>query len=302
MSLTTLPAAKKLYSELVSLTQLYLLREHASTERCKIDPLSFSTLKSAAKKNPTSPYDANPPVNTLSLRHVPQPLPQKIDTPAELASTPLIVEKKEEIIVKQPTPVLDTPVVLPATPLPKKTIVAQSDKKAFTLEPLVTQAVEVDLSYKSFFKEHFPHYTLAETIPNDHLAIKIKNNWANKHQILSVVILSFDERKESIEFLKNISKAVSLCLTPACIISGVQFEKEKKWDELLKTPQLRLIITCDYELYLQKNLMQFYHQPDGNTSHLLGEVPLLLLSELSLYLKRPELKRLLWNAICNILK
>ena len=62
---------------------------------------------------------------------------------------------------------------------------------------------------------------------------------------------------------------------------------------------LRLIIASDYGLYLQPKLMAYYREVTQQGKHFVNNIPLLLLSDLALYLKEPQLKSLLWRAICK---
>jgi|GEM_PF-1737193 len=297
MSPTKSLTVKELYSELISLTQLFLLRGHQPTDKCPIDENSFAILKPFVQKNRPILQEIKQEITEIPLMNLDAPSFKEaiLALPPRIATLPELKKSTTE----SATPIFPT---LLSSPEPKKIVGDSTDKKRFNLEPLNSKPVEVDLSYKKFFRESFPDLLLFEEIPFDQLARKIKDSWMSKHQILPVVILSFSEQNKSLTFLKNISKSITLCLAPACILSGDKLEKEQQWDRLLKTAGLRLVIACDYELYLQKNLMEHYRQSQANNSHFLDQTPLLLLSDLSLYLKRPELKSFLWNAICNILK
>ena len=305
MSQINSPTCKQLYSELLSLTQLYVLRTQKLTSRTTLSRENCLTLKPFVPKNQKVGYQTS-----LSLKEIP------IETPI----SPTFIEAKPLLSTESSTNIGVAPEVnstfpkaesfsvspphIPADKIqtePKINKHVLTDKKNFLLEPLAPTAFEISC-FRKFFQEHFPHHTLTTEIPNDQLALKISKAWANKHHVLPVVILSFNEQNQSLNFLKNIVNAISLCLKPACIVSGIQIEKNQQWEQLLSTPDLRLIIACDYELYLQKNLIKHYKQSPEKNLHYLNDVPLLLLSDLNLYLKRPELKSFLWNAICNILK
>lgn len=291
--------SKKLYAELLSLAQLYMLRSHQSGDKCKIDDQSFSILKPFMQKS-------KPVVKEIKQK------------PQELLSVNAIVLPVNDQIQKSSVTVLESKTVQPEskkelTPLQtsinveeKKAALISSNvsinKKNIQLEPLIAKPSVLDSSHRDFFEKNFPNYPLSNEILSDHLAHKIKKGWMVKNEILPVIILSFNEQDQSSMFLKNICKAISLYLAPTCVLSGIQLEREQRWEELFKTPHLRLIIACDYELYMQKNLMHYYKHTTTNNSHFLNQIPLLLLSDLNFYLKRPELKSFLWNAICNILK
>lgn len=247
------------------------IKPHVSVSKNPVPPQQEHQ-RQAAPATPQSP--PSPPVQ--EVKKIPEAAPVR----SPLAKPIEIVPPEE--IASPPTPVLK----------PVK------EKHALILEPMDSSAAApADASFKKFLREHFPNYPLSDTVPSDHLARKARDAWLIKHQILPVIILSFDEQNQTLAFLKNIAKAISLCLAPACVLSGAQLEKEQQWDRILSTPDLRLIIACDYELYLQPGLMQYYKPAQPATNHYLKETPLLLLSDLSLYLKKPELKSLLWNVI-----
>lgn len=269
MNLINKQSVKKSYSELISLTQLFLLREHHMSEKCLMEKHAFPHIKA---KRPYVP----PSIKTLPDMPKAIPVESAPLIPAEPLKTSVKTEENKAL-----------------TPPPH-----QQEKKSLVLEPLSTPPLfSVDMSYMQFFKEHFPQCPLSSTIPSDEKAHKMRHAWKLKHQVLPVLILSFQENNQSLDFLKNVAKAISVFLAPASLLSASNFEKEAQWDEVLATPDLRLIIASDYELYLQPNLMKHYTQDKQLGKHYLKTIPLLLLSDISLYLKKPELKEVLWNAI-----
>jgi hypothetical protein len=62
---------------------------------------------------------------------------------------------------------------------------------------------------------------------------------------------------------------------------------------------LKWVIVCDYSLWQLRGLMQFYKETPAQGTRMLGNVPIFLLPDLSLYLKDPLLKRSLWKALCQ---
>lgn len=288
MSLTNISGPKERFSELLALTQLLLLREHKLTDKCMMEKTAFPTAK------PGSLKISEASKKEMEKKKI-EPVAPSI-VPTQTFST--FSEPKAPVAIPVQPPVAVPNVMInefknsTAPPRPA------DKKKSIALEPLNSSSENhIDLSYMQFFKEHFPQHSLSNTIPSDQKARKTKDAWMIKHQILPVVILSFHEQNKSLAFLKNIAKAINLDLAPACVLSGTNLEQNQQWDEFFSTPILRLIIACDYELYLQPGLMKYYSQDKQSSKHLLKQTPLLLLSDLSLYLKKPELKLLLWNAI-----
>ncbi len=302
MNLTNTLIAKKRYSELLALTQLYLLREHKLTERCIMEKAAFQTVKPAAPtftgriSGSREGSDAVIFDEGIALAiSEEKPPSHKISKPIAPVSTSSSIQSPAAIASQSPAKIPVQRVAQSTAPLEKS---VAADQKSILLEPINSSPeYRADLSYMQFFKEHFPEYSLSSTIPSDQKAQKTKDAWKIKHQILPVAILSFHEQSQSLAFLKNIAKAIHLLLAPTCVLSGNNLEKNQQWDEVLTTPDLRLIIASDYELYLRPGLMEHYTQDKQSGKHFLKRIPLLLLSDLTLYLKKPELKQLLWNAI-----
>jgi len=171
----------------------------------------------------------------------------------------------------------------------------QSKKeKGLALEPLTMRCPSYDpREWRKVYETLFPKSLLSQTIPSDAIAQK------NKNPSFAVIILSFHDEDKQLTFLKNMAQAMSLCLAPTRVLSAPTLEKENQWERVLHSSHLRLIIACDDGFYLQPKLMHFYREEPRQSKHFLNQIPLLLLSDLSLYLREPQLKPLLWRAICN---
>lgn len=247
------------YRELLSLTQIYLQRTYSLKSFRTTTPEAFARL------------------NTFTLPQAkPSPQPLKVTPPPipKIQPSPPTEKKEAPKIVSQPPPV-------------------KAEPHPLSLEP-VSSPSKPDLS--EFWKLHlqlFPDTKLCETIPDDAVAQKIKNSWKEDLTIPSVVILSFNEKERELTFLKNVAKAITLRFMPARVISA------SKWEELLNSPQLSLVIAPDHDFYMHAELMKYYKEANNLGKHYLKNSPLLLLSDPSLYLKEPQLKSLLWRAICN---
>jgi hypothetical protein len=272
------------YSELIALTQLFLLREHCLQEYIVTDPTTHHFFKNShlidvKKEITTAPLPSLPlaqsPVYPLPKQVEPMILPQPIEKKA-----PLSTEIKE-------------------IATPKITKEGKSSIASFSLEPMAaTNCLEKE-EYIRFFQKNFPHYSLLEKTPSDQKAQKIKNAWHTEQLIPPIILLSFNDQEKHLTFLKNVANAITRHLAPAKVLSGITIEQEKRWESLLKTSELRLIIASDYGLYLLPGLMKHYKENARTAKHFVDQTPLLLLSDLSLYLKEPQLKPLLWRAICT---
>lgn len=306
---------KKCYAELLSLTQLFLLREYPLSDVKIVDPAVMAFFQ---KK-----MGSSPPLNIAKTTHPIssslQPTLQSPQAPTRLTTTPPSPDPRppetrpEPIPPSKPDPIPPNPLPPPTQPEPPPSEPVQppimtqtnlnktkSSSKGLTLEPLSVPASSRDhRDFWNLFPSLFPELTLCESVPNDSMAQKFKNAWLKHQEIPSVVILSFHDGEKELAFLKNVAQAISLRLAPARVLSAPKLEKENSWETMLQSPNLHLMIASDYGLYLQPGLMRFYREVPQQGKHYLNHIPLLLLSDLSLYLKEPQLKSLLWRAICN---
>lgn len=142
-----------------------------------------------------------------------------------------------------------------------------------------------------------PELALLDVIPSDAHARKIAERWKTKNQAAPISILTFQEPQEHRVLLENIACALSVYFGEVKIVAAEGIEKEKQWETFLSHAGLKLVIACDYTLWQLSNLMTLYKEKEAVRT--VGSVPLFLLPDLSLYLKDPLLKRLLWKALCQ---
>lgn len=255
------------FLNLLSLTQLYIFQEYEG--------------QIISKKNLKSPVPSlNPETSVEKVKFqaspidtVPKPLPQPTQGPI----------LPESVKIEVPPPVQDM-----AKPV--------QSKNFLSFEPLQETALKREESdFRALFKHNFPQYPLMESIPDDTLAKKKMLAWSYEREIPPVLLFSFSEDERQLSFLKNIAMAITLHFIPARALAG----KKMEWNTLLNNPALKLIIISDHELYSQPGLMAHYQEIPQHGKHFLQKIPLLLLSDLDLYLKETQLKPLLWRAICR---
>ncbi len=297
---------KTCYAELLSLTQLFLLREHQLNEVKTVDPQTLAFFQNKNRFSSPSIHPLQQASTKPALPSQPRQMPTR---PSAASPDPRPIETRiEPVAATKSEPMAPQP-ALPApqqhSPIPQPLIIQDKqtktnrDSKGMALEPLTTPTAADQREFWKLFPTLFPEVSLFETIPNDTLAQKLKNAWLDDQIIPPVVILSFYDEEKQLAFLKNLARAISLRLAPTRVLSASKLEKEKGWETLLKSPALRLVIASDYGLYLQPSLMPFYREIPQQGKHFLNQIPLLLLSDLAFYLKDPHLKSLLWRAICN---
>jgi hypothetical protein len=296
---------KDYYAELLSLTQLFLLREHSLKDVRMVDPTSmnFFQKKGQPPLSSSAPKKVQPaPISAPEIKNSKISLQSAISEAPQPEARP--VEARQESLPAQPLPTFAQPSSVQQTPvIPTSQPPVIQDKiskgKGFSLEPFVSASSQENSEWWNLSQTLFPEWVLSKAIPSDVIAQKNKNAWLKSQEIPPVIILSFHDNEQQQTFLKNIAQAISLRLAPAQVVSASQIEKENGWENILNASQLRLVIAGDYGLYLHPKLMRFYKELPQQGKHFLNQTPLLLLSDLSLYLKEPQLKPLLWRAICN---
>lgn len=302
------------YNELLHLTELYLLREHSLKEVRHVDPTLLAYFKEQPLRKPASPIQKQ---ETRPLPIVPPQKPPLAPQPPSPGITQNSTIKGGKTTLDQTPPTTQSPIAeqpqkapnpQPMTnskekdappPPPSSSTSKEWKEKRFLLEPLPA-ATRLDQSqWRKLCQEIFNDWPLQESIPGDTLAKKSSQAWLQSKETAPITILSFNDNPQQLHFLKNIAQAISLRLAPAQVLSAPQIEKENGWEALFQSPRLRLVIASDYGLYLHPKLMTFHQEHTQHHKHFLHKTPFLLLSDLSLYLKQPKLKPLLWRAICN---
>lgn len=291
---------RETYLELLSLAQLYLLQEYAMTDRLPANSSDYTYFREYALKQSKQ----NPPVKSAS----PPPSPPSIKPVAIPSAT---IPKSPPVEIKRsplPSPPAPAPIQVDA---PKKSseaeIVKESPKTPikentfFALEPLKPAAPLDLIEMRKTASEHLPGLALLNTIPDDLEARQRANAWEHQTSQPNVIILSFDDVSKHQAFLANIGKALAVCGFTSRVIRAGKVELDNGWDQLLQSEQLRLVIGSDVGITSLPRLHKNYREAAKTAKHYIGNAPLLLLSDISFYLKEPALKPSLWKAIKELL-
>jgi hypothetical protein len=206
--------------------------------------------------------------------------------------------------VKQPPP--SPPPVLPTAPPPpvakeppQPVVRAAPEPKPVVIEPPPKmQELKFD-DIRKILSAAFPNLALFSDIPSDAAARKKADGWKTKNQSAPVSIISFHETGAQHDFLVNLTQAIDVALQPARLISAETIEKENQWEAFLSVSELKFIIIGDYALWQLPNLLQYYREMPNRSERKLKDTPVMLLPDLTLYLKDPLLKRSLWKALCQ---
>ncbi len=157
-----------------------------------------------------------------------------------------------------------------------------------------------DFSFiRSLLKSAAPECKILETIPCDKKAQQTAQRWKIKNQSAALSLLSYGELAEHKKLLEEIASALQASFGDARLIEAEPIEKENLWEMFLSGETIRLIIICDAALWQLQGLRRFYRENPAENSRKIGNYPLLLLPDLSLYFKDPWLKRSLWKALCQ---
>ncbi|QVL58274.1 MAG: hypothetical protein KFB93_04115 [Simkaniaceae bacterium] len=213
--------------------------------------------------------------------------PKEESTKLELPPLPLKPKLKPQVQAKPP-PV--KPIAPPPSPKPK----ALNAKVFIELELPKATAPEPTEGIRKILKEIDPDLYIHESIPSDYKAKRIKEAWKEKRSTPAIPILFQGTQYRS--FIMRIAKAIDT-VYGSCRL--VDMTPRKKWDLFLESENLKLIIAPDAFVFGSKELLPFYQETPQQKTRKLGNIPLLLLPDLSLYYKDPYLKRSLWNVICN---
>ena len=303
------------YAELVALTQLFLLQEYPLDKRIPAESASFEYFKQYALRQrqqgqaksltqapmaPPSPVIISEPVYAPTVKAAaPLPKPQPLNTPSVIIATepPPIAAQLPK---REPT-VTVTPISKVEAPPAPKTIEKKKSTGLLELQPMDPPTAADLNEMRTLVREHVPSHVLLDAVPDDSLAKQLLGGWKQQVQAPAVMILTFNDPDKQMDFISNVTKAIRLCLAPAQMMPADKIERDKEWDRWLQSSGLRLILASDYGIYAMPELMKHYKEDSRTAKRYLGKVPLLLLPDISVYLKEPSLKPSLWRALSEIL-
>ena len=219
--------------------------------------------------------------------------------PAPIANTPPL--PKIEVQIKTEKPVQEVPKPKLEEPLPPPPQGSPETDRFWGEAPQKPRdgGKREGSQFSAILKKIAPELALLDAIPDDKTAKQIANRWKTKNQSAPISILSSGELPQHKALLEEIAVALNVYFGEARLIVGDPIEKEKEWKTFLSVGSLKLIVICDSTLWQLHNLRQFYKETPATGVRTLGDVPIFLLPDLSLYMKDPLLKRSLWKALCS---
>lgn len=216
------------------------------------------------------------------------------------------IAKQESIIdtsIQPPPPPIKKPVKLikkaksaPVNQIhskPTEHLEQPRKKNVIELKPLHTTSITTSNDVLKHFQKANPHLFIHESIPNDREAKLKKNAWKITSRLIDIPIFTSQEMHKYLPFLKNLAKAIDYTFAPSRVIEIDHLERKNVWQTLLNPQYIRCILCPDLVLWASPHLASYYHQKEG----CLGEIPVMLLPDLKLYLKDPLLKRSLWQML-----
>ncbi len=218
---------------------------------------------------------------------------------------------RKKIEAVKPTQILEVAPSLPKIPLsssprfPKPQLEpiqkSENHSKPVTEEKTISVVLHDNLSaIKKMVQKIAPQYPLVDQVPDDLKAKRIANAWKEKIPDVEVILLACDIHNDTLELLKNLARAIDQNLAKCKVVAAERMEKEKRWDFFLEKNAFRLIIASSGIKELP-GLMQHYRSNPASSQHFLGQIPLLLLAQASVY-KSLEHKAHLWKILCQMLK
>ncbi len=237
-----------------------------TTQEKTIQPSSFSP--PAAGPAQTFVKSAPAPNNVAG-----SDLKKTPEVPSGTPSAPIPITEGSRVYSKTPDPSLFT----------------------FTLDPMSVPK-EYDLTkIQKEMSQIFPQLEIIDKIPEYTGPQPVQNRATG---LPEVIFLTFSESPEEKEFLKKVADAVTARFCSAAVYSAFHIESKNKWADMFRLKGLRFIVASESGILSMPNLLAYYRRPQ----RYLGGLPVLLISDPEVYLRQPELKHSLWQAICTSLK
>lgn len=278
----------KTYRLLLQETIQYLKQEYVPTDTLAIDSKDFQ------KKPLVKPLKVEPPIaaNPLPIKKAPsQPIAIKIAEPAkpkkEISPSSVPHDRQEHLVKKE-------------EPIPSD--VKARIEEIFRLEPLPPAASLSIEEIKKQLLQVAPGMAILDEPLDDARAQLLAQAWKEHLQGIEVVVLSFGEKEQELQFLTQLAHAIDSHLAPCKVVNAIRLEKEKKWDLFLQVNPLRQILAPLDTIHKSSDLKRYYKEKPLSSEKFIGKIPFLSLSSPADYLQNRELKKDLWKQLGEILK
>lgn len=304
------------YTELLALTKTYLQQEHSLTDRILSESDTYSYFKNYALQSQKAKSQQNSPSPAIVANTAPKMAsPAHARTPITDLPQPTTIQAAkahENIEVRTDKSDFNKTVTVPLSPAPTNKTPPKPEKTEnsseqtsvtgfFKLE-FPSALPQTDFSdLRTIIQQKLPNVRLLDQLPDDTEAKKMASIWSQEKKIPQVLILSFDDVPKHQAFLSNIAKALEIHGIDAKVANAAKLERENEWQKLLQSKELKLVIAGSSGFYNLPELQKNYREGTKQGRHHLGDRLLLLLSDISYYLKEPTLKPSLWGALKELL-
>lgn len=287
------------YTELLKLTRTYLLQEHALNDRLFADRETYNYFCNfVARKNSPAAVQFNQSPSSIPAVPILKPSIPKTEVPIK-AKTKSNVSAAPALAKEEPSP---SPVSGPVSPEPaaKKEPEVKTGSIFVPELPSSVEAVDVSEIRKILLQKH-PSIHFIDAIPSDMEARKKARLW-EQEQLSQILILKFEEGLKYKHFLENLCLAIEIYGWRIKIVNGVDVEKGKKWDAILSSKSLQLVLAASKDIEGSVHLKKLCREPiESGKQHTLAGIPMLLMADPAAYMAEPQLKPILWRALKELL-
>lgn len=214
-------------------------------------------------------------------------------------SLPISLVKQPEVPQSPPPPPNREKAQNPPPP-PAASITHKEEKKRedpfITLTPPTIPALKSTDTIKKLLSQIEPELHLHDTPLSDLRAKQVKEGWKRDAPTIPILF----QGKPFRSFIINIARSIEITFNTSCRL--VEVKKGQDWTLFLQSSNVQFIIAPDYLIFSTQELLPLYKETPQQRVRYLGTVPLLLLPNLSLYYKDPQLKRSLWHVITHHLR
>lgn len=267
------------YSELLALTQLFLLQEYPPGSKATLSRDTFSLFQTQLPATPPQSRVFKEPLQPAPLLYSRNRDPDG-GKPVRPPTVPPFTEPEKKLP--------SIPPVQPPKALEKTAAIPDFLEKK---SPSSAECSGLDQKkYAAFFARHYPSFPLRETIPDDAEAKRNKSPRQQRERAPGpalVWVLTSSTNPEELAFLDKMTQAISSRFIPAALLKKDKWESEEIGGQF---PPAYILAEKTSWNQLQQ------HQKVS-----LEKTPLLLLEAPSAYLKDSALKATLWKAICQFL-
>jgi hypothetical protein len=171
-----------------------------------------------------------------------------------------------------------------------------SENKIIKKETIAAVSEDNFNDIKNIIKKISKNLNITNTTLDDKIAKQNAEKYKFKNIAAKLIILVYKENEKFYKFLEKLSIALNNYFYPSKVISAYIIEKENNWDIFFEN-EISLIISSDQTIFDLPNLKKYYKENPVKKEKYLNNIPLFLLSDISIYLKEPLLKASLFEAL-----